>query len=236
MEIDKNGLLYLLSKKLDNIPHYHPGKLVNEINQNKLENFELFIHAPFNEELAQADPDKNNTSIAFQARFKYSNDTEFTGRAIFSGDADHNVWRKILEKTEDHENEDYLKWDIFLSPHHCSWSFFNNRPYEDDENKEPVESSKKIIGDTYRQEGAYIIASSKLIKDNNDNPPHNPAKIEYEKEVSKDRFKNTANEPNEKEPKPLIFEFKDQNSGFELLKQNLPAGAFFTTRRSQRAG
>lgn len=222
-------------EKLENIPHYHPGlPTINEFNQTTCKNFELFLHAPFKEELQQADAEKNNTSIAFQARFKYSEDEDFLGKVLFGGDSDHYVWKKIKEETEEKENEGFLEWDILLAPHHCSWSFFNNRPYN--ENETPEESSLEIIGDTYKQEGAYIIASSKLIVDNDDNPPHYPAMTQYKDNVGVEYFFNTSAYPQEEEAMPLVFEFESNDNGFKLLKQNIAAGTIISSTRSHRSG
>lgn len=72
-----------------------------------------------------------------------------------------------------------LDWDLFLSPHHCSWSFFNDRPQ--DEHSDPVETSLEIL--SFKRNDAFVIASSKKIVDDNDNPPHYEAKEEYLKKL-----------------------------------------------------
>ena len=226
---------YDRNESLKNVPNYLPGlPTINKINQTVTKNFEIFIHSPFKEELQRAYAEKNNTSIVIQTRFKNDNEDTFNGKILFGGDADHFVWEKILNVTENKNNQDYLEWDIFLAPHHCSWSFFNNRPYKD--NQKPKNSSKSIIGNAYRKHGAYIIASSKIIKDDEDNPPHYPAKLEYINEVTSGFFLNTSSEPNEKEPKPIVFEFVSKNEGFEIVKKNVSAGAYIASTRPHRAG
>jgi len=196
--------------KLDSVPHYYPGNIVDEISGVKQENFSLFIHAPLKEDLVtgRAEKDKNTTSIVVQARFKTnSNDSEFAARLILGGDADHYNWEKILEKTEKYGNEEALKWNLLLAPHHCSWTYFNDVPYNDKEsNKMPKDYSVKIIKD-YQLKGGQIIASSKLIKNNEDNPPHNQAKKEYEKHIdSKDDFISLAESPKPSKPEPVVYE------------------------------
>ncbi len=184
-----------------------PGTVVSTINNIKHDTFSIFVHAPFKEHLSSLEKDKNATSIVFQARFKSSsNDSDFSGLAIFGGDSDYNSWHIILEKTIKYKNdlnEKALNWDIFLSPHHCSWSFFNDRPQE--ENPVPKDSSLKILD--YKRKGGYIIASSKKIVNDDDNPPHYKAKLEYIKKVdSIDYFLNTGVFPKESKPEPIIFE------------------------------
>ena len=59
----------------------------------------------------------------------------------------------------------------------------------------------------YKRNNGKVISSSKKIADNNDNPPHYQAKEEYLKKLSKSSdFLNTAIEPTEKNPEPIVFE------------------------------
>jgi hypothetical protein len=183
-----------------------PGTVVNTFNNTSQDTFSVFIHGPFKEHLQSAEKDKNSTSIVFQARFKENpTDTYFSCLAMFGGDSDHYTWEIILEKTKKYKNditEQALAWDIFLAPHHCSWSFFNDRPQA--ENPEPKDSSLKVLD--YKRNNAKIIALSKEIIDNEDNPPHYQAKQQYLKKVLKTEFLNTAIEPSKKCPEPIIFE------------------------------
>jgi len=184
-----------------------PGTIVKEFNNKTQNTFSVFIHAPFKEHLTSAEKDKNSTSIVFQVRFKeFASDNEFTGLAMFGGDSDHYSWKIILDKTKKYKNdvnEQALNWDLFLAPHHCSWSFFNDRPQH--ENPEPTETSLEVLD--YMRAGSKVIASSKKIVDDDDNPPHYEAKQEYIKKLdSNNDFLNTAIEPKESAPKPIIFE------------------------------
>lgn len=186
-----------------------PGDIITRFNDKDQTLFSTFIHAPFKEHLeALGDDKKNSTSIVFQARFKNSQyQTDFSTLAMFGGDSDHTSWCIILEKTKKYQNEHALKFDLFLSPHHCSWSFFNDRPQE--ENPEPKETSLKVLD--YKRNNAKIIASSKTILNDKDNPPHYEAKREYVKKVTQDNFLNTTtyNVVN-KIPQPIIFEVTSQ--------------------------
>ena len=100
----------------------------------------LFM-APFKSDLVKgkADKDHNATSIVLQARFTAKKDGDVISKVMFSGDADHYVWDKVKEKSEENDNSDKLEWDLFLAPHHCSWAFFNDTPYKD--HKEPKDYS-----------------------------------------------------------------------------------------------
>ncbi|MCC7515212.1 MAG: cobyric acid synthase CobQ, partial [Bacteroidia bacterium] len=194
-----------------------PGTVVSTFNNKQQTTFSVFIHAPFKEHLNSAEKDKNSTSIVFQARFKeLAADKEFSGLAMFGGDSDHYSWAIILEKTKKYKNdvnEQALKWDLFLAPHHCSWTFFNDTPQ--DENTEPKKTSLEVLDN--KRNGARVIASSKKIVNEDDNPPHYEAKQEYIKKLAKSSdFLNTSIEPKESAPEPLVFEIT--GSGIKKLK------------------
>lgn len=184
-----------------------PGTVVTKFNNKRQTTFSVFIHAPFKEHLNSAEKDKNSTSIVFQARFKENaTDQNFTGLAMFGGDSDHYSWDIILQKTKkynNHKKEQALDWDLFQAPHHCSWSFFNDTPQE--ENSTPKETSIEVLD--YKRNGGNVIASCKKVVDDADNPPHYAAKQEYIKKLDSSlNFLNTTVEPSESAPEPITFE------------------------------
>ena len=186
---------------------------------------EFFVHSPFKDSLVEgrAEADKNETSIVMQARLKYnSTDTKPSALYLFGGDADHYIWEEIQDQSSAHGNDDKLDFDIFMAPHHCSWTYFNDVPYKKGETDEPVESSKDLIKD-HKTKGAVIIASSKQIKDDDDNPPHYPAKEEYVKLIGSDKFISLAEEPDTKKPKPVVYEVT--SSGFQRKDKNQQNGS-----------
>lgn len=189
-----------------------PGDVVSRFNDKDQDTFSIFIHSPFKEHLTSATKDKNSTSIVFQARFKEKKiDTKFITLAMFGGDSDHYAWDTILTKTKNSgkdNSESALDWDIFLSPHHCSWSFFNDRPQED--NKEPKNTSLQAL-DYKRGTNPKVIASCKEIVEAKPNPPHNAAKKEYVKKVGDANFLNTTvHDVKNGTPQPIIFEITTQ--------------------------
>ncbi|MEJ7737040.1 MAG: hypothetical protein WKF97_06400 [Chitinophagaceae bacterium] len=185
-----------------------PGDVVSRFNDKNQETFSIFIHSPFKEHLTSATKDKNSTSIVFQARFKErKNDFQHSTLAMFGGDSDHYSWDTILSKTKKYgkdKSEDALQWDIFLSPHHCSWSFFNDRPQE--EHVDPKKTSLEVLN-YKRGESAKLIASCRKIVAEKPNPPHDAAKKEYVSKVGASNFLNTStNEVKGNTPQPIIFE------------------------------
>ncbi len=195
------------NSEFDNVPTHIPGDVVESVNDKELGDFSFFIHAPFKKDLeeAQAIKDRNASSIIYQGRFA-DNDGNVICKIMHSGDADHYRWKTIKEKTEDSDNEETLEWDIFLSPHHCSWSFFNDTPQKD--NKTPKNTSLEILD--YKLEGAKVIASCKEIENNDDNPPHYKAKEEYIDKVGEDDFVNTSTFYDDYN-KPIVFEIDDED-------------------------
>jgi len=194
-----------------------PGEIVTRFNNRDLKTFSIFIHSPYQEHLTDEEVDKNRVSVVFQARFKATADaTEFINLSMFGGDSDHVAWATILEKTKKHKNDvtqQALKWDLFLACHHCSWSFFNNTPYEN--NKTPIATSLEVLKN--RRQNAKVIASSKEIKNNEDNPPHYKAKAQYVEQVTEANFLSTAtNSKSGKTPQPISFEIT--NKGLILSK------------------
>lgn len=174
-----------------------PGEAINCINKSEKEDFSFFVHAPFKEDVDSEEDERNRTSIVLQARFDVGGE-EHAALAFFGGDATHTVWGNILDRTSDEEN---LRWDLFLAPHHCSWTYFGDTPYED--NQEPSEKSLKML--SKKREGAYVISSCKPVNEDDDNPPHQAAKELYQEEVGEDRFLVTSEEPDEEQPQPLVF-------------------------------
>lgn len=236
---NRGNRLVLVGSDVDdnfkNVPQHYPGEEYNSINGNKTNEFSFFIHAPLKQSIIEgnAKSDRNATSIVYQARF-YNTNNEFICRAIFGGDADNYRWAKIKEKTEENGNEDALKWDIFLAPHHCSWTFFNDTPYKDKEkgidNSEAKKTSLEILD--YQNSGAWVIASSKEVKNDDDNPPHYAAKEEYVAKVGENKFENTAKFYG-KYKKPILFEIDDN---IKLAILSLPTLVSQGKSKPSRAG
>ncbi len=236
-EADKQGnRLHIIGyndndKVVDGL-HYIPGESIEKINGEENDFASFFIHAPFKSDLisGKADKDHNATSIVFQLSLKTEINGEIKSKAMFGGDADHYIWEKIKTISENNDNQKKLKWNLFLAPHHCSWSFFNDRSYDD--NKEPKDYSLEILD--YGESNAHVIASSIKIKNEKPNPPHFPAKEEYVKKVGSGYFRNTAKNKSEKAPKPLEFEISD--GGTKLKKVAASAATGVINTPTPRAG
>ncbi|CAK7068020.1 MAG: hypothetical protein PARBA_02615 [Parabacteroides sp.] len=212
--------------------HYIPGNMVSTFNGKTNDYLSMFIHAPFKNDLirSKADEDENAASIVVQMQLRTQKNGDIKSRIIIAGDADHYVFEQILEKSKKNNNEDKLEWDLFLAPHHCSWSFFNDRPYEN--NTAPKDYSLEFLD--YKNTGANVIASSKKIENKKPNPPHHSAKEEYIKKVGDSKFKNTAINKDEKAPEPLVYTIDD--NGFILEKAVSSASVGLMGSPTPRAG
>lgn len=174
-----------------------PGSLTSHINADHKKDFSLFIHAHFRKDLDSEDSEKNETSVVFQARFVVDGEDR-AGLALFGGDAQYEIWQDILYRSD----EEDLQWDLFLAPHHCSWTFFSDADYKDDPN--PRKESLDLLAN--KRKGAIVIASCKTVKDDDDNPPHYQAAQKYKEIVGEKNFYVTMEYPSSDQPLPLEFE------------------------------
>jgi len=172
-----------------------PGDELNLINGQVKSDFSFFVHGPLKKESDDKWADRNDTSIILQARFTVD-DVPRAALALMGGDAGCAIWEQVVDLSKREE----LEWDLFLAPHHCSWSFFGEGAEEDGE---PSEKIMLLLGK--RRTGAWVVASSKPIKDDDDNPPSHKAAETYRNEVGRDHFICTGEYPDEDEPKPLHF-------------------------------
>lgn len=177
-----------------------PGNSVTEIDGNSYEGeFTAFIHAPFAEEI---EGDRNNTSLCMQVVL---GDDPSLGGILLFGDIAYPRIRRIFDTTKKAGNEDFLKWKIFLAPHHCSKSAM----YQKEGDTEVLKQDMLDDLAAYQVQNGIIIASSDSIPSRNssgDNPPHAKAKKRYE-EVADGGFFCTHDDGPSGEP--LIFQSDD---------------------------
>ena len=178
-----------------------PGTETKSVNHKNKSDFSVFVHSPFKTPTKDSQ-DRNETSVIMQLRFG-SDDDPMAALAFAAGDADYNRFERLIEERDDES----IEWDLFLAPHHCSWTYFNMTPQKEYPNPQPCS-----LDYLDRQRGAgIIIASSKKIVDNEDNPPHYKAKQQYLKKIKEANFYNTADTPLE----PI--EFEASKNGFSKV-------------------
>ena len=222
---------YDKDKDFDSRYCYVPGTTVTSVHGTSLSWLDIFIHAPFKEdvETSKKYDDKNATSIVVQFGFKIEGYSGYKSRVLMGGDAEHGIWQHILDNNTDDEK---LKWNIFLSPHHCSWSFFN-----ESDNKQEIMPSSEAILNKQLGEKAHIVASSNEIKDDGKNPPCYEARKQYIKilKSGSSHFLNTATYSKEGGiPQPIVF--KIDGYGKRLKDITPVAGTSSISNPAPRAG
>jgi len=172
------------------------GKIISDINDKELVNTEIFILRPVKRDTDDEDADVNEATASFKFTFKEDGDEYI---ALLGGDMTCDNWKEVIEYNPE------LQFDILLAPHHCSWHAISNEDKHDG-------NVDKTISDFLEKskERAFIIASSKEIKRNEDNPPSFRAKNEYERHVQEGRFQCTANYPTTEKPQPYTLQITRQ--------------------------
>jgi hypothetical protein len=170
---------------------------------------EFFCHSPFIKHCDDGDIIRNQASLIFNARF-------LADGALYDylhvGDATWEELEDIVQISKYHQNEDRLAWDLFNIPHHCSYHALN----EEGQKGGKETALKPLVKELLLQgkADAYIVCSSKPIPDmeasyDQVQPPHIQARKAYErylKEVGGRKFLITMEEPNTKNPEPIVFE------------------------------
>ena len=160
------------------------------------ESFRIFVHAPFKD---HADGERNDCSIALQIRLEVEG---AQSHLMLLGDHCYPTVKRIFECSDD----DDLKWNVFVGPHHCSKSVM----YWRDPGSEHATLRQEVLDliEGAAQNPGYIIASSEPIPGANqkgDNPPHAKAKARYE-EIVPTGFFCTQEHIDEEQPQPIVFE------------------------------
>lgn len=120
--------------------------------------------------------EKNNSSVILRFSLKGGGVSDQC-RFLTGGDAGVAIWKRLWERHGDN-NADWLTYDALQTPHHCSWRSLSFDRWSELGEKVKVDpDAREALSQT--RKGAVIIASSKPIKKDDDNPPHERAKREY---------------------------------------------------------
>lgn len=147
---------------------------------------------------------KNQSSVIIN--FTLAADVANPNGANFltGGDAEVCIWR---EQWIRHKHEPQVfQYDLLLAPHHCSWHTLSEDSWSEKRRQAKVDlDARKALAQA--NQGAFIIASSKPILDDDKDPPCIRAKEEYEdilKAVG-GTFYCTGEYPKESAVEPLEF-------------------------------
>ena len=126
-------------------------------------------------------------------------------RFLTGGDAEVAIWEKLWDRHQDRTN--WLSYDVLQTPHHCSWHSLSYDSWSDyGEDAEVCEDARNAL--SQGRKGAVIVASSKPIKDDDNDPPCIRAKREYE-DIAKEfrgSFKCVGEHPSPDNPDVLEIE------------------------------
>ena len=166
---------------------------------------------------------KNRSSIILQFTISAAGGS---CRFLTGGDAEVAIWERLWKR---HRNRTHwLEYDLLLSPHHCSWHSLSYDSWSEQGKDAKVnEFARNALSQALS--GAYILASSKPVRDDDSDPPCIRAKREYE-----DILKPVTGEfccigayPSEGKPAPMEYEV-GQN-GLALKSAALAASAIISS-------
>ena len=168
------------------------GRTLSLVNGKAYKDVRLLVLAPIKRHSDDEDCARNDTSLALLVSFDVDGVTNAC-RILLGGDTSCEYWQRILELND----EKALSWDELLAPHHCSWYFFSTETASD--SAKPDKHIMTVLGRA--RQGAFVVSSSKPIKDDDDDPPSYKAKQIYVAAVGEDHFLCTGDNPDE----PITF-------------------------------
>jgi hypothetical protein len=145
-------------------------------------------------------------------------------RFLTGGDAEVVIWERLWDRHS--ERPDWLTYDILQVPHHCSWHSLSYDSWSEKGEKAILcEDARSALGQA--RPGAIIVASSKPIKDDDNDPPCIRAKREYESIADEvdGVFKCVCEHPTEKNPDTLEIEIS--GNGPKLKTRAMAAATVF---------
>lgn len=148
------------------------------------------------------------------------------GRFLTGGDAEVAIWERLWGRHK--RRADWLSYDILQTPHHCSWHSLSYDSWSDlGEDAQVSENARNALSQA--REGAVIVASSKAIKDDDNDPPCIRAKREYEAitKTARGSFKCVGEHPCETAPD--VLEFEVGKYGPRLKTRLMRAGSVLST-------
>ena len=135
---------------------------------------------------------KNHSSVVARFNIK-SGDVTTAGLFLAGGDAEVENWERIWGRNKTRTGR--MSYNIMLAPHHCSWHSLSYDSWSDKkEGAKVCADARNALSQAH--DGAFIVASSDTIKDDDNDPPCIRAKREYEDIVAgvKGKFLCVADE------------------------------------------
>ncbi|MCT9561647.1 metallohydrolase [Acinetobacter baumannii] len=205
-------------------------------NQRYDSNLECFLIAPMTKQSEELECilSKNHSSIIINFSIA-SNDYSDKCRFLSGGDAEVEIWELIWDKYR--STPEVLAYNILQTPHHCSWRTLSHDSWSR-KGESAKESADAVNALSQARKGAAIVASSKLIQDEDSDPPCIRAKRTYTRIVQQlsvsGKFYCTGEYPKSTNVKPLIFEI--DNVGVRVANKAVIGAASIAASPNLRAG
>lgn len=176
---------------------------------------------------------KNHSSVILQYSLA-ANGQDEACLFLSGGDAGVYIWEKLWDKKKN--SPSHIQYDLLLTPHHCSWHSLSYDSWSEDENPQVNQDAKSALSQV--RDGAFIVSSSKPIKDDKSDPPCWGAKMEYLSilESVDGKFYCTGEHPNEEAPEPLTFKISKEGPQPPSKKSELITGVAVGARSTKEPG
>lgn len=147
---------------------------------------------------------KNQSSVILNIKIAADQWQPDGCKFLTAGDAEVEIWERLWSRHKSQTAN--LQYDLLQAPHHCSWRSLSHDSWSNMRDKAKVSTDARKALSVGRS-GAFIVASSKPIKDDDKDPPCIRAKTEYVAIVDDfdGKFYCTGEYPSEKSQEPLTF-------------------------------
>lgn len=177
---------------------------------------------------------KNHSSVIINFSISSNNNLDKC-RFLSGGDAEVEIWELIWQRYN--HCPDLLAYNILQTPHHCSWRTLSHDSWSG-KGENAKESEDAFNALSQARKGAAIVASSKLIQDEDSDPPCIRAKRTYTRIVNQfhvsGKFYCTGEYPNSTKVKSLVFEIDDY--GVRVINIAAIGAAAIAASSNLRAG
>jgi hypothetical protein len=155
---------------------------------------------------------KNNSSVVLNLTLRAGG--QDVANYLVGGDAEVAIWERIWARNRHQPH--VLAYDLLISPHHCSWHSLSYDSWSDMREEAKVSpDARRALGQA--RDGAYVLASSKPIRDDDSDPPCIRAKAEYLSILR---------------PVSGIFQCVADGAGSDPLEMDVTAGGVSPVRRA----
>ncbi|HDM75909.1 MAG TPA: metallohydrolase [Deltaproteobacteria bacterium] len=202
---DENGKTDVLQSILVKV-----DEVFNKVNGKRNDHVSMRVLGPLpvqDDDEEEGQLGKNRSSVIMQFTLE-SDGRKYACLFLTGGDAGVYFWEKLSEKQG--STPANINYALLQAQHHCSWHSLSYDSWSDDEDPQASQKAKSAFSQA--RDGAFIVSSSKPIKNDESDPPCWGAKNEYLSilESVEGEFFCTEEHPNEENPEPLTFKVANE--------------------------